>query len=213
MVMNMSVPGHFDPVPVPREVTPRDDGRVDLLGLPKKTIAELFEQAGLDARQAKLRAKQVWHWIYHRGVSEFEAMTDIAKTMRPWLTERFVIARPEIVEAQHSTDGTRSLLETRHGQEDLILIDNPQQRQWAGLNLAAAAATGHWRVSNRGRAPQARRPSMSLRLFVEPPGTRSAFTLPPPATVSANTLNGEPATVEETSTSLRSNRMSGLSVP
>jgi len=123
--MNMSVPGHFDPVPVPREVTPRDDGRVDLLGLPKKTIAELFEQAGLDARQAKLRAKQVWHWIYHRGVSEFEAMTDIAKTMRPWLTERFVIARPEIVEAQHSTDGTRKWLLRTADNHDFEMVFIP----------------------------------------------------------------------------------------
>jgi 23S rRNA (adenine2503-C2)-methyltransferase len=113
--VTMPIPGHIDPVPVPRPglvegVTPREDGRIDLLGLPKKRIAELFESAGLDAKAAKLRAKQVYHWLYHRGVTEFEAMTDIAKTMRPWLTERFVIGRPEIVEAQHSSDGTRKWL-------------------------------------------------------------------------------------------------------
>ncbi|WP_198302051.1 23S rRNA (adenine(2503)-C(2))-methyltransferase RlmN [Croceicoccus marinus] len=107
---NMPIPGHIDPVPVPRPITAREDGRLDLLGLPRKQIADLFEDAGLDKKQARLRAKQVWHWIYHRGVSEFEAMTDIAKTMRPWLAERFVIARPEIVEAQHSSDGTRKWL-------------------------------------------------------------------------------------------------------
>ncbi|WP_395394169.1 23S rRNA (adenine(2503)-C(2))-methyltransferase RlmN [Novosphingobium sp. BL-8A] len=111
----MPIPGHIDPVPVPRPgivegVTPREDGRTDLIGLPKKRIAELFEGAGLDAKAAKLRAKQVYHWLYHRGVTEFEAMTDIAKTMRPWLAERFVIGRPEIVEAQHSSDGTRKWL-------------------------------------------------------------------------------------------------------
>jgi 23S rRNA (adenine2503-C2)-methyltransferase len=111
----MAIPGHIDPVPVPRPgivdgVTPREDGRVDLLGLPKKRIAELFEGAGLDPKAAKLRAKQVYHWLYHRGVTGFEAMTDIAKTMRPWLAERFVIGRPEIVEAQHSSDGTRKWL-------------------------------------------------------------------------------------------------------
>ena len=80
---NMPIPGHIDPVPVPRPITEREDGRIDLLGLPKKQIASLFEDAGLDKKQAKLRAKQVYHWIYHRGVSDFEAMTDIAKTMRP----------------------------------------------------------------------------------------------------------------------------------
>ena len=79
----MPIPGQVDPVPVARDITPRADGRVDLLGIPKKRIAELFAEAGLDAKQAKLRAKQVYHWLYHRGVTDFDAMTDIAKTMRP----------------------------------------------------------------------------------------------------------------------------------
>ena len=120
----MPIPGHIDPVPVPRDVTPRADGRVDLLGLPRPRIAALFAEAGLDAKAAKLRAKQVFHWLYHRGVTDFEAMTDIAKTMRPWLTERFVIGRPEIVVSQHSSDGTRKwLLKTADDHEfEMVFI-------------------------------------------------------------------------------------------
>ena len=120
----ISRPGNIDPLPVPRDITPRADGRVDLIGLPKKRIAELFETAGLDAKAAKLRAKQVFHWLYHRGVTDFEAMTDIAKAMRPWLAERFVIGRPEIVEAQHSSDGTRKwLLRTADGHDfEMVFI-------------------------------------------------------------------------------------------
>ncbi|MGD9471901.1 MAG: 23S rRNA (adenine(2503)-C(2))-methyltransferase RlmN [Novosphingobium sp.] len=122
----MPIPGQLDPVPVPRDITPRADGRVDLLGLPRPRIAELFASAGLDTKQARLRAKQVFHWLYHRGVTDFEAMTDIAKTMRPWLGERFVIGRPEVIEAQHSTDGTRKwLLRTadRHDFEMVFIPD------------------------------------------------------------------------------------------
>src|SRR5690606_7786496 len=89
----MPIPGQMDPVPVARDITPRADGRVDLLGLPHQRIAELLAEAGLDARQAKLRAKQVFHWLYHRGVTDFEAMTDIAKASRPWLGESNVIGR------------------------------------------------------------------------------------------------------------------------
>ena len=120
----MQIPGHIDPVPVARDITPREDGRVDLIGLPKERIAELFEAAGLDAKAAKLRAKQVFHWLYHRGVTDFEAMTDIAKTMRPWLAERFVIGRPEIVLSQHSSDGTRKwLLKTADDHEfEMVFI-------------------------------------------------------------------------------------------
>ena len=121
----MPIPGHTDPVPVPRDVTPREDGRVDLLGLPKVRIAELFAAAGLDAKQAKLRAKQVYHWLYHRGATEFDAMTDIAKTMRPWLTERFVVGRPEVIEAQHSTDGTRKWLLRTADKHDFEMVFIP----------------------------------------------------------------------------------------
>lgn len=122
---HMAIPGHIDPVPVPRDVTPRDDGRIDLTGLPRIQIAEIFAEAGLDAKAAKLRAKQVYHWLYHRGVTDFEAMTDIAKTMRPWLAERFVIGRPEIVEAQVSTDGTRKWLLRTADNHDFEMVFIP----------------------------------------------------------------------------------------
>jgi len=120
----MSIPGLVDPVPASRDITPRADGRVDLIGLPRPRIRELFEEAGLDAKAAKLRAKQVFHWLYHRGVTDFEAMTDIAKPMRPWLAERFVIGRPDVVEAQHSVDGTRKwLLRTADGHDfEMVFI-------------------------------------------------------------------------------------------
>ena len=122
--MDMAIPGHIDPMPVPRAITPRDDGRADLMGLMREDISALLEQAGLDRKQAKLRSKQLFHWIYHRGVTDFDGMTDIAKTMRPWLAERFVIGRPEIVEAQVSSDGTRKwLLRTDDGQDyEMVFI-------------------------------------------------------------------------------------------
>ena len=41
-----------------------------------------------------------------------------------------------------STDGTRQSLETRAARGEVVLVDNPQRRQWAGLNRAAAIATG-----------------------------------------------------------------------
>ena len=120
----MPIPGPVDPVPVPRAATARGDGRVELVGLSKDAIRAEFEAAGLDPRQAKLRAKQVWHWIYNRGVGDFAAMSDIAKPQRPWFAERFVISRPEVVEAQVSSDGTRKwLLKTHDGHEfEMVFI-------------------------------------------------------------------------------------------
>jgi 23S rRNA (adenine2503-C2)-methyltransferase len=121
----MPIPGPIDPVPVPRAATPRADGRVDLVGLSKDQIRAAFDGAGLEPRQAKLRAKQVWHWIYNRGVSDFAAMSDIAKPQRGWLAERFVISRPDVVEAQVSTDGTRKWLLRTHDGHDFEMVFIP----------------------------------------------------------------------------------------
>ena len=121
----MQIPGHIDPVPVPRAAVLRDDGRIDLVGLPREQIRHELETAGLDARQAKLRAKQIWHWIYNRGATRFADMTDIAKAQHPWLEERFVIGRPEVVEAQVSTDGTRKWLLRAPDAQDYEMVFIP----------------------------------------------------------------------------------------
>ncbi len=120
----MPIAGLIDPVPVARPEPAGADARVSLVGLPRAEIAAALADAGLDARAAKLRAKQIWHWIYHRGVTDFEAMTDIAKSMRPWLHERFTIDRPRTVTAQQSSDGTRKwLLATADGHEfEMVFI-------------------------------------------------------------------------------------------
>lgn len=120
----MPIPGHVDPVPVPRAITPREDGRVDLVGLSRPQIKAELSAAGLDDKQAKLRSKQLFHWLYHRGVTDFEAMTDLAKPMRVWMAERFVVGRPNVVEAQVSSDGTRKwLLRSDDGQDyEMVFI-------------------------------------------------------------------------------------------
>ncbi|HEY0624347.1 23S rRNA (adenine(2503)-C(2))-methyltransferase RlmN [Sphingomonas sp.] len=120
----MPIPGHIDPVPVPRTLKPRADGRIDLLGLSRHDLRMALETSQLEPKQAKLRAKQLWHWIYNRGVTDFALMTDISKTMQPWLAQRFVISRPEVIEAQVSTDGTRKwLLRSDDGQDyEMVFI-------------------------------------------------------------------------------------------
>ena len=120
----MQIPGGIDPVPVPRLATPRADGRIDLIGLTREEVREALATAGMEPRQAKLRSKQLWHWIYNRGATDFATMTDISKAMHPWLAERFVVGRPEVTQAQVSTDGTRKwLLRADDGQEyEMVFI-------------------------------------------------------------------------------------------
>jgi 23S rRNA (adenine2503-C2)-methyltransferase len=121
----MPIPGPIDPVPVRRAAQRRADGRIELVGLAKDGIRGALETAGLEPKAAKLRAKQIWHWIYHRGIGEFTAMTDIAKAQHGWLAERFVITRPEVIEAQVSTDGTRKWLLRTHDGHDYEMVFIP----------------------------------------------------------------------------------------
>ncbi|MBV7257392.1 23S rRNA (adenine(2503)-C(2))-methyltransferase RlmN [Pacificimonas sp. WHA3] len=120
----MTIPGANSPVPVPRPQPVRADGRTDLVGLEKPALKAALLDIGMPEKQARLRAKQLWHWIYLRGETEFGAMTDIAKAHRTLFEEKFIIGRPEITEALVSEDGTRKwLLKTGDGNEyEMVFI-------------------------------------------------------------------------------------------
>src|SRR3954465_5689825 len=94
--------------------SPAPDGRRNLVGLSRAELAE--EMAAFGAEP--FRARQLWHWIYHRGVTDFAAMTSLAKVFRERLAGSFELSRPEISRAQLSADGTRKwLLRFGDGQE------------------------------------------------------------------------------------------------
>ncbi len=90
------------------------DDRKNLVGLSRDELAA--EMAAMGA--APFRARQLWHWIYHRGESDFAAMTTLAKPFRAELAQRYVVARPAAARALVSADGTRKwLLRFADGQE------------------------------------------------------------------------------------------------
>ncbi|MDO8910940.1 MAG: 23S rRNA (adenine(2503)-C(2))-methyltransferase RlmN [Phenylobacterium sp.] len=83
----------------------------NLCGLTRKGLVETLIAADVvPAPKARMRANQMWRWIHHYGVTDFEAMTDIAKETRAVLAQAFTLTRPEIVERQVSKDGTRKWL-------------------------------------------------------------------------------------------------------
>jgi 23S rRNA (adenine2503-C2)-methyltransferase len=81
-----------------------------LSGLSKAALAERLAAIGVAPKQARMRAEQLWRWIYHYGVTDFSAMTNVAKELRATLAEHYTLARPEIAAAQVSQDGTRKWL-------------------------------------------------------------------------------------------------------
>jgi len=84
----------------------RNDLRPNLIGLSRAGLEGTLAEAGLEP----FRARQVWHWIYWHGVTDFGRMTNIARPVRERLAELFRIDRPGIASEQRSADGTRKWL-------------------------------------------------------------------------------------------------------
>ncbi len=90
------------------------DGRKNLVGLSREELEAEMLSIGLE----KFRARQLWHWIYHRGSTDFAEMTTLAKPVREKLADVYIVARPTVVKDLKSADGTRKwLLRMPDGQE------------------------------------------------------------------------------------------------
>ncbi|MBL4789166.1 MAG: 23S rRNA (adenine(2503)-C(2))-methyltransferase RlmN [Kordiimonadaceae bacterium] len=107
--MQITPNGH-EPIISPRVNFADPSGKVNLLGLSRDELKGALRDFGVAEKQLRMRATQLWHWVYHRGASDFDVMTTISKDMRAKLKEAFVVERPEVVEAQYSEDGTRKYL-------------------------------------------------------------------------------------------------------
>jgi 23S rRNA (adenine2503-C2)-methyltransferase len=97
----------IEKVPLERYVAPK---RPSLVGLTRAELADALARAGVPENQRKMRVQQLWHWIYFRGFTAFEAMTSVSKDLRAALAEHFTLDRPEVVAEQVSVDGTRKWL-------------------------------------------------------------------------------------------------------
>jgi 23S rRNA (adenine2503-C2)-methyltransferase len=94
--------------------TPAPDHRKPLLGLGREELAA--EMAAFGAE--KFRARQLWHWIYNRGATDFAVMSSLSKAFRARLDEAYVVGRPEVARDLKSIDATRKwLLRFPDGQE------------------------------------------------------------------------------------------------
>ncbi len=84
---------------------------VNLSGLTRSGLRQALIDADIcPPEKAKMRASQVWGWIHHFGVTDFDAMTNMAKDAKARMAAVFTLNRPEIVERQVSADGTRKWL-------------------------------------------------------------------------------------------------------
>ncbi len=103
----MSISLDLSMTPTPRALAP---GKPSLVGLTRPEIAAALVGTGIAEREAKMRSSQLWNWIYHHGLTDFEGMSNIQKGVRQELAQNFQLDRPEIVSEQISSDGTRKWL-------------------------------------------------------------------------------------------------------
>jgi len=100
--------------PAMKPSTPSEEQHPNLVGLGRAALAAELNAFGAEP----FRARQLWHWIYHRGATDFAAMTSLSKTFREELAGHYALGRPVVSRALTSIDGTRKwLLRFSDGQE------------------------------------------------------------------------------------------------
>ena len=101
--------------------------RINLIGLSRSELESVVTGFGLPA----FRARQIWHWLYHRGATEFEQMTTLSKPVRAELAHTCAIDRPGVVSEQLSEDSTRKWLLSVPGGGNVETVYIPEEDRGA----------------------------------------------------------------------------------
>ncbi|MDZ7828248.1 MAG: 23S rRNA (adenine(2503)-C(2))-methyltransferase RlmN [Halofilum sp. (in: g-proteobacteria)] len=96
--------------------------RTNLLDLDREAMRAYFAELG----ERPFRADQILKWIYHHGVTDFEAMTNIAKSLRAKLAEATEIRPPQMLTCADSVDGTRKWLFRLDGGNSIECVFIPE---------------------------------------------------------------------------------------
>ena len=111
----------------------------ELIGLSKEELPAELVNIGEKA----FRAKQLWQWIYFRGETDFDKMTNISKDLREKLKQHFSISRPKIITEQISTDKTHKwLLEFSDGQRIETVYIPEEDRGAVCISTQVGCAVG-----------------------------------------------------------------------
>jgi 23S rRNA (adenine2503-C2)-methyltransferase len=99
--------GFIEKAPLERYVAP---ARPSLVGLSRAALRDALADIAVPEDKRRMRAQQIWSWLYVRGATGFDQMTTLSKELRAILERHFTLARPEVVSEQISVDGTRKWL-------------------------------------------------------------------------------------------------------
>ncbi len=111
----------------------------DLAELERPTLEEALESGG----HARFRARQIFQWLYRRGVADISAMTDLPRGLRDQLATAFTVGTPAVVHRDQSTDGTQKfLLRLADGRtiESVFIPDTPSMTFCVSTQVGCAMA-------------------------------------------------------------------------
>ncbi|KAB6716739.1 MULTISPECIES: 23S rRNA (adenine(2503)-C(2))-methyltransferase RlmN [Roseobacteraceae] len=123
--MQTRAPITQDVLTIPRK-DPASD-KINLVGLSREDLRTVLIENGTPEKQAKMRAGQIWQWIYQWGVRDFTQMTNLGKAYRDELDAKFEARIPEVVSKQVSEDGTRKYLVRINGGHEVEVVYIPEE--------------------------------------------------------------------------------------
>jgi 23S rRNA (adenine2503-C2)-methyltransferase len=125
--------------------------RPDLANLDRPALEAALEERG----QQRFRARQIFRWIYLRGVTDVAAMTDLSRQLRETLTAEFALTTPELVTRERSIDGTEKfLLRLSDGRqiESVFIPDTPSMTFCISTQVGCAMACAFCLTGKMGLA-------------------------------------------------------------
>jgi 23S rRNA (adenine2503-C2)-methyltransferase len=114
---------------------------VDLAELELSELEDALESGGT----RRFHARQLYRWIYRRGVTDFDLMTDLARTLRARFRTDFTISTPQVVNDETSVDGTRKFvleLNDRRHIESVFIPDTPSMTFCISTQVGCAMSCG-----------------------------------------------------------------------
>lgn len=122
---------------------------VHLLDLDLPGLEDFFRRLG----QRPFRARQMMHWLYKRGATDFEAMTDLGRAVREELRREARLDLPRVAAEQVGADGTRKLLlELADGErvETVLMPDEDRVSQCVSSQAGCAMGCAFCRTGAGG---------------------------------------------------------------
>jgi len=115
--------------------------RHDLAELEPAELEALLQASG----SQRFHARQIYRWIYRYGITDFDRMTDLSRTLRARLQTEFLISTPRVISDELSVDGTRKLaLELSDGRriESVFIPDTPSMTFCISTQVGCAMSCG-----------------------------------------------------------------------